>query len=107
MLLLWAGCLQGSTAPSSCGTETSAEVSSSCLEEARVKHKLSFNKVKLKLSVVSPVVPVLLDLRKLSCMGQTQTSEGACEENEQGHLLDRTPTPTSLEVRERKEHGGK
>ncbi|XP_044046335.1 protrudin isoform X1 [Siniperca chuatsi] len=40
---------------------------------------------------------VLLDLRKLSYMGQAQTSEGACEEQEQGNLLDRTPTPTSLE----------
>ncbi|XP_038570023.1 protrudin isoform X2 [Micropterus salmoides] len=40
---------------------------------------------------------VLLDLRKLSYMGQAQTSEGACEVQEQGNLLDRTPTPTSLE----------
>ncbi|XP_050926732.1 protrudin isoform X2 [Lates calcarifer] len=40
---------------------------------------------------------VLLDLRKFFCMGQTKTSEGLCEEQEQGNLLDRTPTPTSLE----------
>ncbi|XP_070684095.1 protrudin [Pempheris klunzingeri] len=40
---------------------------------------------------------VLLDLRKLFYMGQAQTSEGVCEEQDQGHLLDRTPTPTSLE----------
>lgn len=40
MLLLWAGCSLGSTAPSSCATETSTEVSSSCLEEATVKHTL-------------------------------------------------------------------
>lgn len=34
MLLLWAGCLLDSTALSSCGTETSAEVRTSPLEEA-------------------------------------------------------------------------
>lgn len=34
-------------------------------------------------------------------MSKTQTSEGACEEQEQGNLLERTPTPTSLEVRDR------
>lgn len=39
---------------------------------------------------------VLLDLRNLSHMGQTKTSEGSGEE-QQGNLLDRTPTPTSLE----------
>lgn len=44
-------------------------------------------------------VPVLLDLRKRFHVGQTQPSEGGCEEQEQGNLLDRTPTPTSLEVR--------
>ncbi|KAK5926858.1 hypothetical protein CgunFtcFv8_022395 [Champsocephalus gunnari] len=38
---------------------------------------------------------VLLDLRKLLHMGQA--SEGKCEEQEHGHLLDQTPTPTSLE----------
>ncbi|XP_054459912.1 protrudin isoform X1 [Anoplopoma fimbria] len=42
---------------------------------------------------------VLLDLKNLLHMGQTQASEGKCEEQEHGHLLDRTPTPTSLEVR--------
>ncbi|KAM8773320.1 protrudin isoform 3-T3 [Acanthopagrus schlegelii] len=40
---------------------------------------------------------VLLDLWKLFHVGQTQASEGVCEEQEQGNLLDRTPTPTSLE----------
>ncbi|XP_047434965.1 protrudin isoform X3 [Mugil cephalus] len=40
---------------------------------------------------------VLLDLRKLFHLGQTQASEGECEEQEQGSLLDRTPTPTSVE----------
>lgn len=34
-------------------------------------------------------------------MSKTQTSEGACEEQEQGSLLERTPTPTSLEVSDR------
>lgn len=34
-------------------------------------------------------------------MSKTQISEGACEEQEQGNLLERTPTPTSLEVRDR------
>lgn len=32
-------------------------------------------------------------------MGQAQSSEATCEEQEQGNILDRTPTPTSLEVR--------
>nr|XP_020451909.1 protrudin isoform X2 [Monopterus albus]XP_020451910.1 protrudin isoform X2 [Monopterus albus]XP_020451911.1 protrudin isoform X2 [Monopterus albus] len=40
---------------------------------------------------------VLLDLQKLFHMGQTKASEGLCEEQEQGNLLDRTPTPNSLE----------
>ncbi|XP_051241044.1 protrudin isoform X3 [Dicentrarchus labrax] len=40
---------------------------------------------------------VLLDLKKLSHMGQARSSDGVCEEQEQGNLLDRTPTPTSLE----------
>ncbi|KAM9857595.1 protrudin isoform 2-T2 [Aulostomus maculatus] len=40
---------------------------------------------------------VLLDLRKLLHVGQAQTSEGFTEEQEQGNILDRTPTPTSLE----------
>uniref|UniRef100_A0A3Q4I511 Protrudin n=1 Tax=Neolamprologus brichardi TaxID=32507 RepID=A0A3Q4I511_NEOBR len=39
----------------------------------------------------------LLELKKLFHMSKTQTSEGACEEQEQGNLLERTPTPTSLE----------
>ncbi|XP_070827553.1 protrudin isoform X2 [Chaetodon trifascialis] len=40
---------------------------------------------------------VLLDLRKLFHMGPAQASEGVSEEQDQGNLLDRTPTPTSLE----------
>ncbi|XP_032395848.1 protrudin isoform X1 [Etheostoma spectabile] len=40
---------------------------------------------------------VLLDLTKLIHMGQNQPSEGKCVEQEHGNLLDRTPTPTSLE----------
>lgn len=40
---------------------------------------------------------VLLDLRKLFHVGQVQASEVTCEEHEQGNILDRTPTPTSLE----------
>ncbi|XP_013883305.1 protrudin isoform X2 [Austrofundulus limnaeus] len=40
---------------------------------------------------------VLLDQRKMFHFGQTQSSEGGCKEQEQGNLLDRTPTPTSLE----------
>ncbi|XP_008294472.1 protrudin isoform X2 [Stegastes partitus] len=40
---------------------------------------------------------VLLDLRKLFYLGQTPTSEGMCEDHEHSNLLDRTPTPTSVE----------
>lgn len=40
---------------------------------------------------------VLMDLRKLLHMGPVQASEGVCEEQEQGNVLDSTPTPTSLE----------
>lgn len=40
---------------------------------------------------------VLLDLRKLTHMGQTEALEGTVEEQELSNLLDRTPTPTSLE----------
>ncbi|KAM3623308.1 uncharacterized protein V6R79_009806 [Siganus canaliculatus] len=40
---------------------------------------------------------VLLDLRKMFHLGQAQAPEGPNEEQEQGTLLDRTPTPTSLE----------
>lgn len=40
---------------------------------------------------------VLMDLRKLAYIGPAETSEGTVEEQELGHLLDRTPTPTSLE----------
>ncbi|XP_034544093.1 protrudin isoform X2 [Notolabrus celidotus] len=40
---------------------------------------------------------VLLDLRKLTHMGQTEALEGAVEDQELGNLLDRTPTPTSIE----------
>uniref|UniRef100_A0A3Q2P6K2 Protrudin n=1 Tax=Fundulus heteroclitus TaxID=8078 RepID=A0A3Q2P6K2_FUNHE len=42
---------------------------------------------------------VLLDVRNLLHMGQTQTSEGVSEEQDQGNTADQTPTPTSLEVR--------
>ncbi|XP_028312383.1 protrudin isoform X2 [Gouania willdenowi] len=40
---------------------------------------------------------VLLDLGKLFHTGQTQNSEVVCEGQEQGNMLDRTPTPTSQE----------
>ncbi|XP_059202423.1 protrudin isoform X1 [Centropristis striata] len=40
---------------------------------------------------------VLLDLRKLFHAGQAEASEGQREEQEHSNLLDRTPTPTSLE----------
>ncbi|XP_015799303.1 protrudin isoform X1 [Nothobranchius furzeri] len=40
---------------------------------------------------------VLLDLRKLFYFGPTQTSEGLPEDQAQGSLMDRTPTPPSLE----------
>ncbi|XP_061535681.1 protrudin isoform X1 [Phycodurus eques] len=40
---------------------------------------------------------VLLDLKKLLHIGQTSTSEVACEEQEHSNVVDRTPTPTSLE----------
>lgn len=41
-----------------------------------------------------------MELKKVFHMGKTQTSEGVCEEQEQGNLLERTPTPTSVEVRD-------
>ncbi|KAM9314322.1 protrudin isoform 2-T2 [Pholidichthys leucotaenia] len=40
---------------------------------------------------------VLLELRKFFHLGQTRTTEGVCEEPEQGNSLERTPTPPSLE----------
>ncbi|KAM7009350.1 protrudin isoform 2-T2 [Tautogolabrus adspersus] len=40
---------------------------------------------------------VLMDLRKLAHMGQTEALEGTAEDQELCNLLDRTPTPTSLE----------
>ncbi|MEQ2300133.1 Protrudin, partial [Ameca splendens] len=40
---------------------------------------------------------VLLDLRNLLHLGQTQTSVGVSEEQDQGNTADQTPTPTSLE----------
>ncbi|KAF0037699.1 hypothetical protein F2P81_010573 [Scophthalmus maximus] len=40
---------------------------------------------------------VLLDIRNLFQVGQNKASQGRCDEQEQGNLLDRTPTPTSLE----------
>lgn len=40
---------------------------------------------------------VLLDLRKLFHVGQVQAAELVSEEQEQASVLDRTPTPTSLE----------
>lgn len=43
---------------------------------------------------------VLLDLRTLFHTSPAQTSEGLCEEQELSNLMDSTPTPTSLEVRE-------
>lgn len=94
MLLLWAGCWLGSTLLSFCGTETSAEVSSSCLKEGWNIYRSGVAHVLACSSLL-----VLLDLRKLFHMGQTQASDGDCEEQEQGSLLDRTPTPTSVEVR--------
>uniref|UniRef100_A0A3B4TDF8 Protrudin n=1 Tax=Seriola dumerili TaxID=41447 RepID=A0A3B4TDF8_SERDU len=66
-------------------------------ERSKDKHKLLFNNVKLKGNVVSPVLPVLFDLRKLFHLGHTKATEGLSEEQQQSNLLDRTPTPTSLE----------
>ncbi|XP_076001751.1 protrudin [Genypterus blacodes] len=40
---------------------------------------------------------VMLDFRKLFCMGQAQIAGRMGDEHEQGGALDRTPTPTSLE----------
>uniref|UniRef100_A0A3P9K9Q6 Protrudin n=2 Tax=Oryzias latipes TaxID=8090 RepID=A0A3P9K9Q6_ORYLA len=40
---------------------------------------------------------VLLDLRRLFLRGQNSSSEGVCEDRELGSLMERTPTPTSLE----------
>ncbi|XP_061686671.1 protrudin isoform X2 [Syngnathoides biaculeatus] len=40
---------------------------------------------------------VLLDLKKLLHIGQTPSSEVMCEEQEHNNVMDRTPTPTSLE----------
>ncbi|XP_047222379.1 protrudin isoform X2 [Girardinichthys multiradiatus] len=40
---------------------------------------------------------VLLDLRNILHLGQTQTSVGVSEEQDQGNTADQTPTPTSLE----------
>uniref|UniRef100_A0A3B5M702 Protrudin n=1 Tax=Xiphophorus couchianus TaxID=32473 RepID=A0A3B5M702_9TELE len=40
---------------------------------------------------------VLLDLRNLFHLGQTQTLEGLSEEQEPANTTDQTPTPTSLE----------
>ncbi|XP_071783784.2 protrudin isoform X1 [Centroberyx gerrardi] len=46
---------------------------------------------------------VLLDLRKLIHLGRANDSEGETwMEQDHGSLLDRTPTPTSLEVRRRR-----
>lgn len=39
----------------------------------------------------------LMDLRKLLHLGQSQDSEGVCELQDQSNILDRTPTPTSVE----------
>uniref|UniRef100_A0A8C8DZ44 Zinc finger, FYVE domain containing 27 n=1 Tax=Oryzias sinensis TaxID=183150 RepID=A0A8C8DZ44_9TELE len=41
---------------------------------------------------------VLLDLRRLFLRGQNSSSEGVCVDRELGSLMERTPTPTSLEV---------
>lgn len=100
MSLLLAGCLLDSTALSSCGTETSAEVRTSRLEEALANSLELFRKyVKLKNGCTSHVPSVLMDLRKMFHMGPSQASETVREEQEQSNLLDSTPTPTSLEVR--------
>ncbi|XP_057698903.1 protrudin isoform X2 [Corythoichthys intestinalis] len=40
---------------------------------------------------------VLLDLKKLLHVGQTPTLEAVCEEQQHSNIVDRTPTPTSLE----------
>ncbi|XP_008315501.1 protrudin isoform X2 [Cynoglossus semilaevis] len=40
---------------------------------------------------------VMADFRKFLPMGKVQTTEGFCENQDQVNLLDRTPTPTSLE----------
>ncbi|XP_054635388.1 protrudin isoform X3 [Dunckerocampus dactyliophorus] len=40
---------------------------------------------------------VLLDLKKLFHFGKDPTSEAVCEEQEHSNIVDRTPTPTSLE----------
>lgn len=100
MSLLWAACLLDSTALSSCGTETSAEVRTSRLEEALPNSLELFRKsIKLKNGCISRVPLVLMDLRKMFHVGPSQVSETVCEEQEQINLLDSTPTPTSLEVR--------
>lgn len=54
--------------------------------------------------VWSPLTPcpsaALLDLRRLFHAAPVQVVAGeVCEEPAQSHLMDRTPTPTSLEVR--------
>lgn len=100
MSLLWAGCLLVSTAQSSCGTETSAEVRTSYLQEA-LAHSLEMfiKSVKLKNRCTSHVPSVLMDLRKVFHVGPSQASETVFEEQEQSNLMDSTPTPTSLEVR--------
>lgn len=96
MLLLWAGCLLDSTALSSCGTETSAEVRTSSLEAALANSlELFRTSVNWRMGVLS----VLMDLRNVFHVGPSQASETVCEEQEQSNLLDSTPTPTSLEVR--------
>lgn len=94
MSLLWAGCLLDSTAPCSCGTETFAEVRTS-----RPVSSLGLFRKSVKLKT-SRVPSVLMDLRKMFHAGPSQASETVCEEQEQSNLLDSTPTPTSLEVRE-------
>ncbi|XP_037117781.1 protrudin isoform X1 [Syngnathus acus] len=40
---------------------------------------------------------VLVDLKKLFHAGQTPTSEAACDELDHNNVVERTPTPTSLE----------
>ncbi|CAG06059.1 unnamed protein product, partial [Tetraodon nigroviridis] len=96
MSLLWAGCSLDSTALSSCGTETSAEVRTPRLEEALANLALFRKSVTLN-RCTSHVPSVLIDLRKMFHMGPSQASETVCEEQEQSNLLDSTPTPTSLE----------
>lgn len=63
---------------------------------SEAKHSLVLQRAKISLILV---VAVLLDLRNMLQTGRAKASEGKCEEQEHGHSLDQSPTPTSLEVR--------